>query len=305
MANPIKPKNDKDPAGTGRIKAAAEKSIKQALKRVGQRAVETLKSVPVRSVDDNAGGLQINKSYLYLIAGFQLEQISEQISTVIKEELQPALLDEFIAASFNLGTTAAIANLANQTTLPYTAATKIQSAAHLARVAIVQNRAFEFMLNLTSDTRAALNRVLTSGITNGINPTDIAKQIYQQIGIPEWSDSPDGAASYARAMRIARTEINHAHREAGRAQDRDANEVGVKTGLLWFSALRRTTRTTHAENHGKIFTRDEVASFYSRDANEISCNCVQRSIVLNDDGLPMSPDFVEKIRASGVRFFSE
>lgn len=305
MGNPIKPKNEKDPVGTGRIKASAEKEIRGALKRTGQRAIELLKSVPVRGVDDNAGGLQINKSYLYLIAGFQLEQISEQLSIIVADELSPSLLDGFIASSFNLGTTAAIANLANQTTLPYTAATKIQSSAHLARVAIVQNRAFEFMQNLTSDTRASLNRVLTSGITNGINPTDIARQIYQQIGIPEWSDSPDGAASYARALRIARTEINHAHREAGRAQDRDANDVGVKTGLLWFSALRRTTRRTHAANHGEILTRDQVAAFYSRDANEINCNCTQRSIVLNDDGQPMSPDFVEKIKASGKRFFSE
>ena len=46
-----------------------------------------------------------------------------------------------------------------------------------------------------------------------------------------------------------------------------------KMGILWFSALTPTSRDSHAERHGVIYTTDEVRSFYSKDENSKNCLC--------------------------------
>ena len=304
MGLPIKPRNEAAPNGTTRIINGAEKELRQSVKRIGQRVIKLLKSVQAMPVPDNEGGIQVNRSYYYLITATQLMQMGDEIGVVIDEELQPDALNPFLVSSFNLGTTQAIANLANQTSLPYDAATKIMSPAHQARIAIVQNRVFEYMQNLNADMKANLNRVLSNGMLNGESPFTVARQIRDEIGIPEWN-SGDNKASYARAVRIARTEMNNAHREAIRAQDVDANELGIKTRLLWFSAMSATTRRTHARRHGHLYTRDEVNSFYSRDANGINCKCNQTSVVVNDQGEPDNPDFVSRIKSQGEKYFDD
>lgn len=301
MGNPIKPRDDKAPQGTARIMTSANKRLRKAFKSVGQRVIALLESVPVRDVPDNEGGIFVNRSYFYMITATQMMQLSEEIAAIIEAELPADELDSFIMSSFNLGTTQAIANLANQVALPYDALTKIASPSHQARIAILQNRTFEYMQNLNADMKANLNRVLSQGMLNGDNPRGIARRIRDEIGIPEWNAN-DNKASYARAERIARTEIGNAHREAIRAQDKDANDLGIQTKLMWFSAFKPTTRRTHARKHGRLFTRDEVADFYSRDANQINCVCSQVSTVLDENGEPLDPDFVKRIQADGKKY---
>ena len=41
--------------------------------------------------------------------------------------------------------------------------------------------------------------------------------------------------------------------------------------MLWASALKPTTRASHARRHGRVYTIDEVRDFYSRDGNAINC----------------------------------
>ncbi|MGB2063584.1 MAG: phage minor head protein [Marinomonas gallaica] len=283
---------------------SAEVDLRKKMKRVGQRVIKMFDKVQGYEVPDNEGGIQVNKSYLYLISAFQMMQMSDELETIIGEELPPDTVNPFVASAFNLGTTQAIANLANQTALPYDATQKIMSPAHQARIAIVQNRVFEQMQNLNADMKANLNRVLTDGMLNGENPRDVARRIRDQIGIPEWN-SGDNQASYARAQRIARTEMGTAHREAIKAQDQDANDLGIKTKMIWFSALKPTTRKSHARKHGHLFTRDEISSFYSRDGNAINCFCSQQSVVLDEEGNPDNPEFVNRIKKVGDEFFKD
>lgn len=304
MGQPIKPRNDEAPQGTARMITSAEIELRKSMKRVGQRVINMLDDVRGYEAPDNEGGIKVNKSYLYLISAYQMMQMSDEIGAIIDDEMPPSVMNQYVASAFNLGTTQAIANLANQTALPYDAQQKIMSPAHQARIAIVQNRVFEQMQNLNADMKASLNRVLTDGMLNGENPRDVARRIRDQIGIPEWN-SGDNQASYARAQRIARTEMGTAHREAIKAQDQDANNLGIKTKMIWFSALKPTTRRSHARKHGHLFTRDEISSFYSRDGNAINCFCSQQSVVLDEDGNPENPEFVSRVKKVGDDFFRD
>ena len=45
-----------------------------------------------------------------------------------------------------------------------------------------------------------------------------------------------------------------------------------------------TTRLSHAERHGKIYTRAEVAEFYSKRGAAINCRCSQSPVIVDENG---------------------
>jgi hypothetical protein len=301
MRNPITPRNDEAPVGTAGITRTADAALRKSMKRIGQRVKVMLNKIPTQEITINA-----DTEYRYLIAPASIFQLADDIGDIIEQETDNGeMLEPYGVSSFNLGTTQAIANLAAQVaTYPITPESLQFSQPHQARINIVRSRMFEEMQNLNSTMKANLNRILVQGISEGQNPRVIARQIYQEAGIPEWN-SGNNKASFARALRVARTEINHAHREAGRAQDRDANALGIKTKLLWFSALLPTTRKTHARRHGHYYTREEVERFYSRDGNSVNCRCSQRSLVLDENDEPYDPTFIERLQKKGKVFFND
>lgn len=306
MANPIVPRNDANPVGTSRILGSARADLKKRMKRVGQRTKILFSKVPVEEATPDDAGIATNANsvYRYFISPYVLNNLSLELQQIIEQEMGDGdVLDPFLVSSFNLGTSAAITNLVAQAPeYPVTAERAILSPQHQVRVNIVKSRVFEEMSGLNVEMRAGLNRILSEGMQNGQNPRLIARQIYEQVGLPEWN-SGKNKASYARSLKIARTEINMAHRQATQYQDQDANKMGVKTGLLWFSALSRTTRRNHARRNGNVYTREQVNDFYSRDANAINCKCSQTSVVLNEDGTPRSENLIKKVKASGKKYF--
>lgn len=69
-----------------------------------------------------------------------------------------------------------------------------------------------------------------------------------------------------------------------------------KMRVLWFSALSPTSRFTHVERHGLIFTTDEVRDFYSKNGNSTDCLCSQSSILINvRTGEVLQQDLVERM----------
>jgi hypothetical protein len=329
MANPIVPKNKAAPTGTARINGQSKAKLRKAMKRIGQRVIALYDTVPrVVTTPDDAGistnslkyflrvqrymGLGFTHveatnaaTYRYLIGIPGLQAMREDVGDIIDQELEDGdIITPFVTASFNLGTTTAIVNMTKQVPdYPITFQSMQFTQAHQVRVSIVQSRVFEDMQGLSGDMKSSLNRILGSGMAKGDGPRAIAKQIHEEVGIPEWN-SGNNKASYARALRISRTEINHAHRTATRAQDQEANKLGIKTGMLWFSALSSTTRRTHARRHGHVHTREEDESFYSRDSNEINCLCSANSVVLQD-GKPIDPEFITRLQGQGETFFKE
>jgi len=63
--------------------------------------------------------------------------------------------------------------------------------------------------------------------------------------------------------------------------------LGIKTGMLWTSALIPTTRSWHAAKNGKVLTTAEVKAFYSVNGNRYRCRCAQTEALLDADGKPI------------------
>lgn len=146
------------------------------------------------------------------------------------------------------------------------------------RVGLVAGRTFNKMRGLSETTRADLADTLARGMANGQGIAEITDRVRARIDV-----------SRSNARRIARTEINNAYRTATRQEMTEINnrlfaDQDFKMALLWFSALSATTRENHASRHGRTYSAEDVAIFYSEAANAINCLCSQTQVLIDADG---------------------
>ncbi|MCY1452890.1 phage head morphogenesis protein, SPP1 gp7 family [compost metagenome] len=137
--------------------------------------------------------------------------------------------------------------------------------------------------------KSDLGSTLTRGMAAGQNPRVIAKDIAARVGV-----------SQSRAERIARTEINNGLRQAKMAEDQDAvDRLGIQQKQMHISALSPSTRDTHAARNGRLFTIQEQKEWWAQTPNSINCKCSTVSVLVDDDGNPLNPKTVERVRAKG------
>lgn len=303
---PILPAKPKAPTMTIGINNTADRHIKAAMRSIQNGVLTMLKDTPKRRSSAVESGVILNAeaTYLYEITPQIIGQIPDQIGVLIERALLENnafdwYMYEAVEKAEETGLGAEVRNLQAQT-LPTEYPVTIQSAMlapqHVARVELARNRVFNEMQGLSAEMKTQLSRELASGMSNGDSPRLIARAIYDRIGLPEWNDGSD-KASYARALRIARTEINEAHRKAREGERDVARGMGINLGVMHISALRRNTRKWHARRHGWVGTEQEEKAWYSKDGNSISCQCGNLGVVLDEDGKPRSDKFLEKVKA--------
>lgn len=314
--NPILPRDLSNPSMTGGITRTALARIRRHEANIKRQMRELVDSLQYRRVDADTG-MVINSSlqddhWLYanqtiryefdLSAGI-LQQLSERINAILWSEYMetestrpPAdwWLYQAVDSAYEQGTAAAVTNLsAISDEYVRTLATVISNPAYIDRIAFVRARQFELMRGLTDETRANLADTLARAVQAGENPMAIKREIQKRVGV-----------SASRAERIARTEIATANRRARLAEAQDAEErLGIRTRMMWLSALSPTTRRTHAARHGKLYTRQEVEDFYSRDGNAIACKCSQTEVLVDEDGNPLDGGkAMERLQARSQKF---
>ncbi|MDF3917508.1 minor capsid protein [Salinicola salarius] len=294
---PTLPRNSASPTQTTRQRQRAFKQIRTALAGIERGVVERFEQIGYRVTSGNADG-DSNQTYEYLLDQFVLDDMNSYIAELINELVMRAINGEPIVVgqaelAYQQSTAASVASMAAQTeAFRRTVEQTLLSAPYRTRIALVRARVFEEMQGFTDQTRTDLARTLADGMARGKSPGNIARMIRDRIGVAQ-----------SRAERIARTEINTAHRRAIWDEDKQTNEEGIRTRLLWVSALSATTRPTHASRHGRIYTRQEVAEFYARDGNAINCKCTQVSILVDENGKPLSGALPGKLQLQGQKFF--
>lgn len=164
------------------------------------------------------------------------------------------------------------------------------------RVELVAGRTFNLMQGLTDSTRSDLVDTLSRGMANGKGIKEITDSIVARIKV-----------SKSRAERIARTEINNAYRTANRQEMTEINNSLFKDQeyemkLLWFSALSSTTRLSHASRHGKTYTAEEVAAFYSEGGNSINCLCSQTQVLVDKQGNIFQEDVIKEMKEQKIKW---
>lgn len=195
---------------------------------------------------------------------------------------------QFDAEAAQLGAAQAAANLAGLSAAY--AASRDLSAVIFSdpfrnRVAMAQIKSYEHWSGLSAGERSALSEIIGRGVADGKNPRALRKEIVERLGV-----------SKARAEGYAQTDLTDTLRMTRLEENDWAQEnMGLRLGLLWRSALLPTTRPTHAARNGKVYSSAQVRDFYSRDGNRYRCHCGVTDCLLDEDGKPI---LTEKSKAT-------
>ena len=232
-------------------------------------------------------------AYSYDLDAMQLANLFTRIQQILDDWLLeggPTQIwsGEYVAQEYQRGTQYAFTNLSSQSDVYAQQTTLSQllfSQPYQTRIGIAYAQTYSDWKGLSDTARSDLTNVISDAVGRGINPRETAKIISQRLDV-----------SMSNAKNIAQTEQVGAYRKAQWDEDEDAEKrLGIKSRLLWLSALKPTTRPWHASRHGKTFTREEVRDFYAKDGNRYRCYCSQQSVLVDESGKPRSQKLIDKM----------
>lgn len=226
---------------------------------------------------------QVNAGkFVYDMTAAELADLLQVVQSILDDELldggsQNLWAMGYIIAEYDRGTLNAFTNLSVQSQV-YASQTTLQqllsSPGYLNQISAARLTTFSDWKVISDTARGDLTNIITDAVARGVNPRETASVISKRLDV-----------SMSKAKNIAQTEQVGALREAQWNETDWASErLGLNTGLLHLSALKPTTRTTHAFWHGKVRTVREVRDWYAIDGNKYHCYCSQIPVLLNDDG---------------------
>lgn len=307
--NPIIPRNKADPTQSYRAVNRMYRDIEQryydikvALKYLfdmrltgRERASNSLFGyILARNGNQPDTLYQVNAgTYIYDMTAAQLADLLQAVQTILDDHLleggsQNLWAFDYVAEEYQRGTLNAYTNLSVQSPI-YASQTTLQQ---LLSTPAYQNQVASAFVSTYSDwkgisdaARVDLANVIADSIGRGVNPRETASIISKRLDV-----------SMSKANTIAQTEQVGALRQAQRSEADWAKErLGLNTGMLWLSALKATTRSWHASRHGRIYTTEEVESFYAENGNRYNCYCSQIPVLLNDDGSIFNEGLSERL----------
>ncbi|HBV3604745.1 TPA: phage minor head protein [Klebsiella aerogenes] len=241
----------------------------------------------VRLYQVNAG------KFIYDMSAQELADLLEGVQVILDDYLldggeQNLWAMDYVAAEYERGTFSAYTNLSQQSPV-YAAQTSIHqllsSPAYLNQIAASRVTTYSDWRGISDDARRDLAGVISDAVSRGVNPRETASVISKRLDV-----------SMSRAKTIAQTEQVGALRRAQRNETDWAKErLGLNTAILWISALKSTTRATHAARHGKTYSTEEVAEFYSKNGNAFNCYCANVPCLLDDQGKLYNDGLTEKL----------
>lgn len=238
---------------------------------------------------------QVNAGkFIYDMSAQELADLLEAVQGILDDYLldggeQNLWAMDYVVAEAQRGTLEAFNNLSQQSQV-YASQTTLQqllsSPGYLNQIAAARLTTFSDWKVISDTARGDLTNIITDAVARGVNPRETASVISKRLDV-----------SMSKAKNIAQTEQVGALREAQWNETDWASErLGLNTGLLHLSALKPTTRTTHAFWHGKVRTVQEVRDWYAVDGNKYHCYCGQIPVLLNDDGSIFNEGLADKLK---------
>ncbi|HCM2976033.1 TPA: phage head morphogenesis protein [Klebsiella pneumoniae] len=237
---------------------------------------------------------QVNAGkFIYDMSAQELADLLEAVQVILDDYLleggeQNLWAMDYVAAEYERGTFSAYTNLSQQSPV-YAAQTSIHqllsSPAYLNQIAASRVTTYSDWRGISDDARRDLAGVISDAVSRGVSPRETASVISKRLDV-----------SMSRAKTIAQTEQVGALRRAQRNETDWAKErLGLNTAILWISALKSTTRPSHAARHGKTYSTEEVAEFYSKNGNAFNCYCANVPCLLDDQGKLYNDGLTEKL----------
>lgn len=237
---------------------------------------------------------QVNAGkFIYDMTAAELADLLQVVQSILDDELldggsQNLWAMDYVIAEYGRGTLNAFTNLSVQSQV-YASQTTLQqllsTPGYLNQIAAARLTTFSDWKVISDTARGDLTNIITDAVARGVSPRDTAQVISKRLDV-----------SMSKAKTIAQTEQVGALRQAQRNEVDWAKErLGLNTAILWISALKPTTRATHGARHGKTYTTDEVAEFYSKDGNSYNCYCANIPCLLDDEGNLYNEGLAEKL----------
>ncbi|SAJ04837.1 phage head morphogenesis protein [Enterobacter hormaechei] len=237
---------------------------------------------------------QVNAGkFIYDMTSAELADLLQVVQSILDDELldggsQNLWAMDYVIAEYDRGTLNAFTNLSVQSQV-YASQTTLQqllsSPGYLNQISAARLTTFSDWKVISDTARGDLTNIITDAVARGVSPRDTAQVISKRLDV-----------SMSKAKTIAQTEQVGALRQAQRNEVDWAKErLGLNTAILWISALKPTTRATHGARHGKTYTTDEVAEFYSKDGNAYNCYCANIPCLLDDEGKLYNEGLAEKL----------
>lgn len=247
---------------------------------------------------------QVNAgTYIYDMTAAQLADLLQMVQTILDDHLLEGGIKnlwalDYVAEEYQRGTLNAYTNLsvqspiyANQTTLQQL----LSSPAYQNQIASAFVSTYSDWKLESDKARGDLANIIADSIGRGVNPRETASIVSKRLDV-----------SMSRAKNIAQTEQVGALREANWNETDWASErLGLNTGLLHLSALKPTTRQTHAFWHGKVRTVAAVREWYAVNGNKYHCYCGQIPVLLNGDGSIFNKGLADKLAAERKHWQTE
>lgn len=237
---------------------------------------------------------QVNAGkFVYDMTAAELADLLQVVQSILDDELldggsQNLWAMDYVIAEYDRGTLNAFTNLSVQSQV-YASQTTLQqllsSPGYLNQIAAARLTTFSDWKVISDTARGDLTNIITDAVARGVNPRETASVISKRLDV-----------SMSKAKNIAQTEQVGALREAQWNETEWASDrLGLNTGLLHLSALKPTTRQTHAFWHGKVRTVQAVRDWYAIDGNKYHCYCGQIPVLLNDDGSIFNEGLADKL----------
>lgn len=273
------PLNKADPLNMGKSVARAWRHIDELYRVMAKKVLAFLNQRLSRRIINQSDFIETD------LTALDLAEILEEIQRIIDRTLlssgnqgEQLWFDSYLDEAMLKGTQSAVTDLSLQSER-YRNERNLQSvifsSSYFNRAAMARTAAYSDWKGLSDSLRQDLARVVTEAVLNGDNVKTTAGKIKKRLDV-----------SAKRAKLMAQTKQLSAYRRAEWDEAVEAKEeLGLNTKLLHFSALKPTTRLTHAARHGKCFDVEEVKAWYQEDGNRFNCYCKQSVIVVNDDGV--------------------
>jgi hypothetical protein len=84
----------------------------------------------------------------------------------------------------------------------------------------------------------------------------------------------------------------------------DCYRIGVSHRFMHISALSPSTRTSHAERHGRLFTADEIKQWMAEDDNAVDCQCTFTLVLVDENGSPRMTSLLVRAAVARQKYFA-
>lgn len=284
--------------GTSRDRTGSMTLLRKALAQINQRfdglrkdVLAIFAGIPVYALNDEAALVR------YGMTPEVMDQTMLDIQTALERWLQDGRQarylfwwNPFVDQAAQLGTAQSAVNLAQLSSVYATARSLdqvLRSEPYRVRVGLARIKSYEHWTGLKGEAQSRLAGIIGRAVADGLNPRAAAKLIAEGLDVTK-----------SKARQYAQTDITDTLRQARWAEaEATTEELGIKIGMLWTSALLPTTRRTHATRNGGVYSTDEVRAFYSRDGNRYNCHCGQTECLLDASGQPILTDRLKKTMA--------